>query len=156
MGAINYGSNNNFIDIGYNLKNYDHEEDFYLCEDCYDQVKIALNKLNFVCLSVKVIGGYYEGFYLEIDINYSYFDNYQEKQKAIKEATQLRKFLEECINDYDCVVYHAGWCSVYESKKDSLLMLKQAIKELNAKIKAMKTDKTLSIDEWHRLVGITQ
>jgi len=156
MGAINYGSNNNFIDIGYNLKNYDHEEDFYLCEDCYDQVKIALNKLNFACLSVKVIGGYYEGFYLEIDINYSYFDNYQEKQKAIKEATQLRKFLEECINDYDCVVYHSGWATAYESKKDSLLMLKQAIKELKAKIKTMKTDKTLSIDEWRRLVGITQ
>lgn len=154
MGAINYGSNE-IINIGYNLKNrdYDNLDDEYLFEeDDYEQVKWALEKRYFNYFDVELKGGYYEGFYLIIDFKYLYLDNYNEKLEALKEATKLKEFLVECINDYSMVVYHPGWGTSYEDRKTSLTMVEQAIKEEKARIKKLYTDKTLTQEKWRELV----
>ena len=149
MGTINYGSND-IINLGYNLSHRDYDYD--LCEDCYKQVEWALKYENFYYYEVSLEGGYYEGFYLKIQFKYLWLDNYKEKLEALKEATRLKNFLEECINDYDMVVYYPGWCTGYEDKKTSLAMVKKAIREEKKMIRELKTDKTLTEKEWKRLV----
>ena len=58
MGAINYGSNE-VINLGYNLKNYNEEEDWDLCNDDYNQVEWLLDKQYFNYYEVELKGGYY-------------------------------------------------------------------------------------------------
>ena len=74
--------------------------------------------------------------------------------EALKEATRLKKFLEECIYDYDMVVYYPSWCTGYEDKKTSLKMVKNAIRELKVMIKGLYTEHTLTQEKWRELVGI--
>ena len=149
MGAINYGSND-IINLGYNLAHKDYDYD--LCEDCYKQVEWALERYCFNYYEVELKGGYYEGFYLDIQFKYLYLEDYNEKLEALKEATRLKKFLEECINDYDMVVYYPGWLTGYEDKKTSLEMVENAIREEKKNIRLLKTDRTLTHEEWKRLV----
>ena len=151
MGAINYGSSE-VINLGYNLKNYDNDEDWDLCNDDYNQVEWLLDKQYFNYYQVELKGGYYEGFYLDITFKYLYLENYNEKLEALKEATQLGKFLRMCINDFSMVVYYPGWCTGYEDKQTSLTMVKNAIREEKKMIRELKTDKTLTNEEWKRLV----
>ena len=151
MGAINYGSNE-VINLGYNLKNYNEEEDWDLCNDDYNQVEWLLEKQYFNYYQVELKGGYYEGFYLDIVFKYLYLDNYQSKLEALKEATRLGNFLRMCIEDFSMVVYYPGWCTGYEDKKTSLKMVKNAIREEKKNIRLLKTDKTLTHEEWKRLV----
>ena len=153
MGAINYGSNN-ILNIGYNLKDYDYEEDWDFCEDDYNQVKWELERHNFNYFNIELKGGYYEGFYLDLEFKFLWLDNYNEKLEALKEATKLRKLLEKCIYDYNMVVYYPGWCTGYEDKKTSLKMVKNAIKEQKHLIKGLYTEKTLTTEKWKELVGI--
>ena len=147
MGAINYGCND-IINLGYNLKNYDYEKDFDICNDDYIQIKWLLKSLNFEFYIVELRGGYYEGFYLNIDFRLLWLDNYQEKLAALKETTMLHKFLKACINDFSVVVYYPGWGTSYEDKKTSLKMLKNAIREEKEKIRKLRTDKTLTMEEF--------
>ena len=152
MGSINYGSND-VINLGYNLKYYGIDsDDFGYCESCYEQVKWLLSKQYFNYYEVEIEGGYYDGFYLDIEFKYLYLDNYKEKLEALKEATKLGKFLRMCVQDFSMVVYYPGWCTGYEDKKASLKMVKNAIREEKKNIRLLKTDKTLTHEEWERLV----
>ena len=104
MGTINYKTSD-YITIGYNLNYVDYEDEFYndIINDYYDQVKYTLEKQRFYYFNVELVPGYYEGFSIDIEFNYKYcFDNWQDKRDAQKEITQLKKFLLECINDFEC------------------------------------------------------
>ena len=153
MGAINYGSSE-VINLGYNLKNYDSDEDYDLCSDCYEQVEWLLDKQYFNYYEVKLEGGYYEGFYLDIEFKYLYLDNYKEKLEALKEATKLGNFLRMCVQDFSMVVYYPGWCTGYEDKKTTIKLINAAIREEKKNIRALYTDKTLTKEKWRELVGI--
>lgn len=153
MGATNYGSND-IINIGCNLKNFDYEEDYPLIEDYYDQVEWLLKKQHFDFYEIELKGGYYEAFYLDISFKYLWLDNYKEKLLALKETTRLRKFLEECINDFSMVVYYPGWCTEYETRETSLKTLKNAIREQKELIRSLYTEKTITIEKWKALLGI--
>lgn len=153
MGAINYGRNN-ILNIGYNLKDYDYEEDYDVCEDDYNEVKRELERYNFDYFNVELKGGYYEGFYLDLDFRLLWLDNYKEKLEVLKEATRLRKLLENCINYHNMVVYYPGWGTGYENIETSLKMVKNAIKKQKQLIKSLPTDKTLTTEKWKELVGI--
>ena len=128
MGTINYSSNNDFLTLGYNLSHYDYENDYELCEDCYEQANILLrNVYSFHHLRVEVEGGYYEGFYISIQINSSFFYDKSELEEAMKECDKLEEFLIDCINDFNVVVCHPGWGTSYESKEESIKRVKEEI-----------------------------
>ena len=132
MGTINYKTSD-FITIGYNCNFIDREDEFYhdiIC-DYYEQVKYTLEKESFYYFHVTLEPGYYEGFSIDIENNFSVcFDNYEDKQLAQKEITRLKAFLIQCINDFECCVVHPGWCTGYEDYKNSSKTLNAAIKEM--------------------------
>lgn len=137
MGAINYFTSD-YITIGYNLNNIDYEDEFYndIISDYYDQVKYRLDEERFYYFHVTIKPGYYEGFTIDIENNFSWcFDNYREKIEAQKEITQIKKFLLECINDFECCAVFPGWCTTYNDRKKSIELLNQAIKDMREEVK---------------------
>jgi hypothetical protein len=136
MGAINYGSND-YFNIGMNLpifdnytsytdRQYEYETEL---EFLYDETQQLINKYNFDYFTVKIEPGYYEGFYIHIDFDFLWLDNYQEKLTVLKEITQLKKFLLECCQ-YGLVRYSPGWCTSYYSEQETIQDVKAAIKEM--------------------------
>ena len=141
MGAINYGTSD-YITLGYNCDNIDYEEEFYndFIMDCYDQIKYRLKEEYFYYFHVTLEPGYYEGFYINIENNFPvWLDDYQEKQAAQKEITEIKKFLLECIYDYECYSCYPGWCTGYADYKNTLKDLDAAIWEMRNTIKNTPT-----------------
>ena len=142
MGTINYGTSD-YITIGYDCNNYDEADIFHndYVSDLYKEIYHILKAENFNAFSVELEPGYYKGFYINIHFDYYYFSDYTEKQEAQKEVTALKKFLLECINNYECVAVFPGWCTGYANYKDTLKELKQAIKQMRADVKSTPTAK---------------
>ena len=142
MGAINYFTSD-YITIGYNLNNIDYEDEFYneIINDYYDQAKCRLEQENFSIFTVELKPGYYEGFSIDIKLDYCYFDDYTEKREAQKEITQLKKFLLECINDFECCAVFPGWCTSYTNYDESIKLLNRAIQEIREAVKNTPTYK---------------
>jgi hypothetical protein len=141
MGTINYKTSD-FITIGYNCNNIDYDDD--LSNDYYDQAATTRARYNFYYFHVSVEPGYYEGFSIDIEHNFAYcYDNYNEKRAALKEITQIKKFLLECINDFECVAVYPGWCTGYADYKTTLKELDAAIEEMRATVKNTPTWATL-------------
>lgn len=149
MGTINYKTSD-YITIGYNLNNIDYEDEFYndiIC-DYYEQIKYTLDKQRFYYFHVVLNPGYYEGFSINIEFNFSYcFDNWEDKRAAQKEITEIKAFLLECINDYECVSVWPGWGTTYHDYKTSLKHLNDAIKEMRETVKNTPTWAALPASE---------
>ena len=141
MGAINYKTSN-YITIGYDCSGIDYD-DFYsdYISDCYYQVRYRLDQEDFRCFIVTLEPGYYEGFSIDIKLDYLYFDDYIEKQEAQKEITRIKKFLLECINDYECTSVYPGWCTGYADYKEALKDLNVAVYEMRSDVKNTPTYK---------------
>lgn len=149
MGTINYKTSD-YITIGYNCNNIDYEDEYYheIIQDCFDQAAITRARYNFYYFHVSVEPGYYEGFSININFNMSYcFDNYREKREALKEITQIKKFLMECINDFECCAVWPGWCTKYLDYKSTLKELDAAIREMRETVKSTPTWATLPAGE---------
>jgi hypothetical protein len=149
MGAINYKTSD-FITIGYNCNNIDYDDEYYneLINDYYDQIATTRARYNFYCFHVSLEPGYYEGFYIDIEHNFSYcYNNFNEKREALKEITQIKKFLLECINDFECCSISPGWCTSYADYKTTLKKLNGAIKEMRETVKSTPTWATLPKSE---------
>jgi hypothetical protein len=145
MGAVNYKTSD-YITIGYNTNNIDYDDEFYFefIQDEYEQIKYILEKENFYFFHVTVEPGYYEGFTIDIENNFSYcFNDYLEKLDALKETTQLKKFLIEIVNDFNMVACYPGWCTGYSDYKTTLKEINNAIRELKSEIKTTPTWYTL-------------
>ena len=141
MGTINYGSNS-YFNIGMNLKP-DYDEFDYLCEYEYqwEETQNTIDKYNFNFFKIEIEPGYYEGFYISIDFDFLYFDDWTEKRETLKEITQLKHLLNDlCYNGL--VKYSAGWCMGYCSEEETKQAIKQAIKEIKQKI--------LNIPTWRK------
>ena len=137
MGTINYKTSD-YITIGYNCDFIDYDDEFWndIVTDYYEQVKYRLEQLYFYYWRVKIEPGYYEGFYIDIENNFQWcFDNFREKQEAQKEITQIKKFLLECINDFECYAVFPGWCTTYKNRTESIKLLNEAIKEMREEVK---------------------
>ena len=139
MGAINYFTSD-YITIGVNTDIYYDEEienddnDFL-----YDEIKEILNRYNFCFFHVVLKSGYYEGFTVDIENNFSIaYNDYIDKKEALKEATQIKKFLLECIECGLCVCY-PSWCTTYLNYEKSKKEIKEAIKEIKEEIKNTPT-----------------
>ena len=149
MGTINYKTSD-FITIGYNCNNIDYDDPYYneIVTDYYDQVTIARARYNFYYFHVSVEPGYYEGFHIDIQHNFSYcYDNYAEKRAALREITQIRKFLYECVSDFECCAVWPGWCTTYHDYKTTLQMIDAAAREMREAVKTTPTWATLPNSE---------
>lgn len=143
MGAINYYTSD-YITIGYNLDFVDYEDEFYheVISDYYDQVKYRLEQEHFYYFHVVLKPGYYEGFTVDIEFNYKCcFDYFREKREAQKEITQIKKFLLECINDFECCAVFPGWCTRYNNYTDSIKLLNEAVQEMRQEVNNTPTYK---------------
>jgi hypothetical protein len=149
MGAINYKTSD-FITIGYNCNNIDYEDEYYneIIQDYYDQIAHRLTQYYFYYFHVALEPGYYEGFTIDIEFNFSYcFDNYEDKRNAQKEITQIRKFLYECCSDYECCAVSPGWCTTYYNYTETLKKIDGAIEEMRETVKNTPTWATLPQNE---------
>lgn len=140
LGAINYKTSD-FITIGYNLNNIDDiNVDFVLVQDDFENVEYMLKQYNFYYFNVTLEPGYYQGFSINIEFNFSWcFDCWQDRKDAQKEITQLKQFLIDCIKNYNCCAVAPGWCTTYYNYKESLNKLNQAIKEIRQHVKSIPT-----------------
>lgn len=143
MGTINYKSND-YINLGYDLSNqnfYCRMVEFYDDDSSRDDLEGEINAtyeliedliesydLEFFKINIK--NGYYEGFYIDINFDYSYFYNYIEKQDAQKEITKIKKLLYDIIDYGNIVNCHNGWCTGYDTIEDTKAAIKEAIKKM--------------------------
>lgn len=149
MGTINYKTSD-FITIGYDYDNIDHNDEFYhdIIQDYYDQVAYTRARYNFYYFYVAIEPGYYEGFSINIEHNFTYcYDNYSDKRDALKEVTQIKKFLLECVNGFGCVAVSPGWCTTYYNYDETLKRINAAIKEMRETVKNTPTWATLPESE---------
>lgn len=165
MGTINYYTSD-YITIGlepiyaYDLKNdagfmeeLQAEIDEYggtieekienYIQGCYEDdvynIQCILDKYDFYYFHVVIKPGYYEGFTIDIENNYGLaYDSWQDKLDALKEATQIKKFLLECIDNGLCQVF-PGWCTSYKDRKTSIAAVKKAIREMKEEIRNIPT-----------------
>ena len=147
MGTINYKTSD-FITLGYNTNNIDYDDQFYddLITDEYDEIKFLLNKQDFYYFNVKLEPGYYEGFTIDIEHNFSYcYDNYYEKLQALKEITRIKQFLLYIINNFNINVVYPGLCTGYGDYKKTISELNNSIIEMKNSVKNTPTDYILRI-----------
>lgn len=147
MGAINYGTSD-YITLGYNCNTKYVFDDFWEDEEeqknfeigfLYDEIKEELEKYDFYYFHVVIKPGYYEGFYIDIENNYScFFQDAQDKREAQKEVTKLKAFLMECV-DLGLVQVWPGWCTSYKTHEETIAAIKTAIKKIRAKIRDTPT-----------------
>lgn len=149
MGAVNYFTSD-YITLGYNLNMDYNEEDFdsvdeleecrrWDMEDSYEEIKAILEKYSFYYFHIVLKPGYYEGFTVDIENNFSVcFDDYREKQEAQKEITQIKAFLLECAGA-GLVSVSPGWCTGYKNTPDTIQAIKDAIKEMREETKHTPT-----------------
>ena len=145
MGTINYKTSE-FITIGYDCQNIDYDDEYYyeFISDCYDQARYALDKYRFYYFNVSIEPGYYDGFSINLEFKYTCFDDYIEKKEAQKEITQIKKFLLECIENYECVAVWPGWCTGYDDYKETLQTLDAAVRNMRDTVKNTPTWRTRS------------
>ena len=137
MGAINYNTSK-YITIGINPDDF-NDENYELNEFIVNY--LYLNKYKFYFFHVCIMPGYYEGFSIDIDNNFGVcYDDYNEKREAQKEITQIKNFLIECVN-CGLVACFPGWCMGYANYKETLHLIKEAIKEMRMEVKDIPTYK---------------
>ena len=141
MGTINYRTSD-YITLGYNCNEIDYDEPFYyeFIQDSFDQVKETRARYLFEYFSVTVEPGYYEGFYINIEFNYSYcLDCWTDRRAAQKEITRVKNFLLECVNFYDLVSVYPGWCTGYADYNQTIKDINAAVYEMRQTVKNAPT-----------------
>jgi hypothetical protein len=146
MGAINYFTSD-YITLGYldySQQDFDDEytpDDYYIYEeDDYTQIKYLLEKQCFYYFHITLKPGYYDGFTIDIENNFSYcFDDYNEKLQALKEVTRIKNFLLYIVDNFNVNVVYPGWCTSYGDYKTTISEINAAIKEMKSEIKSIPT-----------------
>lgn len=137
MGAINYKTSD-YVTLAYKP-----EEDDFLEEECYREVEEVFNNYSFYYFHITLKIGYYEGFSIDIENNFSiFFEDADEKQEAQKEITQIKAFLMDCMN-CGLVSTVPGWCVTYKDFKDTKADILKAIKDMRAEVAGTPTYYTL-------------
>lgn len=110
---------------------------------CYDadndNVITILEKYSFYYFHVAIKPGYYEGFTLDIENNFSVaFDGWEDKRAAQREITSLKKCLLECAG-VGMVQCSPGWCTGYNDYKGTCKAIGTAIKAMRDEVKNTPT-----------------
>ena len=114
MGAINYGANK-IINIGdkspFNIyDNYDESCDYAYCNDIFSIVMDIIDKVPQDYYKVTATGGYYDGFYIDIERDCYFLDHYTERAEMLREWGEIQKALEKILRNTDTAVYTScGW-----------------------------------------------
>lgn len=168
MGAVNYFTSD-YITLGvkpYETQDYTRDADFmqfirdewgidtddesavydavqdqiaedYNCDRLNIETELENHKFYYFHIAIK--NGYYEGFTLNIENNYSLaFDSWQEKRDAQKEITEIKNFLIACAG-LGLVKCSPGWCTGYADYKETVKAIGAAIKEMREEVKATPT-----------------
>jgi len=109
--------------------------------ETYNNIKSDIESLNLEYYKIDCVSGYYEGFQLLIDFNFSWFETYQDRKQAQKELTRIKKFLIDVINNYCLYVCYPGWVDGWENEKESILKVNKAIKEERKELNKIETKK---------------
>lgn len=128
--------------VGYDCSQIDYSDDFYndLIQDCYEQATTTREKYSFYYFHVTIEPGYYEGFSIDIEHNFSWcYDSSEDKRLAQKEITQIKRFLLDCIENFGCCVVFPGWCTGYADYKESIEYLNAAVLEMREAVKQTPT-----------------
>lgn len=144
MGTINYGTNKH-ITMGLNINNFDDMDDFekeYEQEFILTEVTDILEKYTFTFWEISIESGYYEGFYIKIYNDWLCFDDSIERKDALKETTQLKRFLLDCLA-CGLVAVYPGWCTGYADQEETKDEINEAIKNMKNDIKQLPTWKQL-------------
>ena len=148
MGAINYGTSD-YITLGYDLNAWNEsdfssyeemeEEKYFDIGEMFSNVENLLENQNFYYFHIAIKYGYYEGFYLDIENNFSVaFDGWEDRREAQKEVTRIKAFLMACI-DAGMIQVYPGWCPAYKTPEESKEAVNAAIKEMREEIKHIPT-----------------
>lgn len=134
---IEWCNENGYTDADdiYNLA-YDELNNYYDCDRA--NFECALNNYNFEFFAPSIVPGYYEGLYVELNPNFDFY-NYDDKRRAQKEVTQLKKFLFY-IAGCGFVACFPFWVTSYRDYNGTLQEINDAIKEMRADIKKADTD----------------
>lgn len=145
MGTINYFTSD-YVTLGYNTNSIDYEDEYYNEEINfeYDEITEILKGEYFYYFHIVIKPGYYEGFTIDIENNFSYcFNDYHEKREALKEVTQIKNFLLYIVDNFNINVVYPGWCTSYGDYKKTIEEINAAIKEMKSEIKTTPTYYTL-------------
>lgn len=146
MGAINYKTSD-YITLGYldiSQQDFDeeyNENDYYLYEeDDFTQIKYLLEKQHFYYFRITLEPGYYSGFSLDIENNFSYcYDDYTQKKEALKELKQIKKFLNYIVDNFNIAACSPGWCTTFYNYNDTITKICGAIQAMQDEIKNTPT-----------------
>lgn len=165
MGAVNYFTSD-YITMGielYSAYDLENDQDFMqvvheqikeyggTAEDCISDmiesyyeddeanVSAILKAYSFEYFHVTIKPGYYEGFTLDIENNYSVaFDGWEDKRAAQREITSLKKCLIECAG-VGMVQCSPGWCTGYNDYKGACKAIDAAIKVMRDEVNSTPT-----------------
>lgn len=165
MGAVNYFTSN-YITMGiepysaYDLENDPdfmqvvHEQikeyggtveaaidefisDSYECDR--ENVESILSRYSFYYYHITIKPGYYNGFTLDIESNFSVaFDGWEDRRECQKEITQLKKCLRECAG-VGMVQCFPGWCTRYDDYTGTVKAIGAAIKNMRDEVNTVPT-----------------
>ena len=137
MGAINYKTSD-YITLA--LEPVDNE---FFEQDIREEVEKMLDNYSFYYFHVVIKSGYYEGFSVDIENNFSiFFDDAEEKREAQKEITQIKAFLIDCMNN-GLVSTVPSWCTAYKNIADTKADISKAIQDMRAEVSNTPTYYTL-------------
>ena len=147
MGAVNYGTSE-YITIGYNCNTEYVFDDFWTDANeqrnfeiafLRDEVAAELSKYSFYYFHVAIKSGYYEGFYIDIENNFSVaLGSWEDRQEMQKEITEIKRFLTACA-DLGLVECFPGWCTGYSAYDDTIKAIRAATKEMRLDAKSTPT-----------------
>ena len=168
MGTVNY-STSDYITMGlkpYNVDDFTNDPDFLdfireewsidttdqnavyaaacdevtsLYDSDYANISFELSKHNFRYYHIAVKPGYYEGFTLDIENNYSVaYDSWEDKRAAQKEITEIKQFLIACAG-MGLVKCSPGWCTGYSDYNGTIKAIGAAIKEMREESRTIPT-----------------
>lgn len=147
MGAINYRKSD-YITMGYNCNTEYVFDDFWKDETeqrefeisfLQDEVNAELKEHSFYYFHVEVKPGYYEGFSIDIENNFTIaFDTWQDKKEAQKEITEIKQFLLACAK-LGLVKCLPGWSTGYCNYSETVEGIKDAIKLMRIEVKNTPT-----------------
>lgn len=110
-----------------------------LQEDDYTNIKTELAKYSFYYFHVAIKPGYYEGFSIDIENNFSVaFDTWEDKREAQREITELKQFMMNCAG-LGLVQCSPGWCTGYSDYRGTIAAIKEAIKDMREEVKQTPT-----------------
>lgn len=132
MDAVNYGTSD-IITLGLDVKkaiDLDLHQDFI-----YEKIHKCVENYNSVYFNLMVKPGHHNGFYLDIDKNFTVpFDSQDEKEKVLEELSTLKELLIECVYRGLCACI-PGWCTTFFDYYKSLELINLAFDSWQLKIK---------------------